>query len=719
MTTIAQLPAATSVGPSDLLPLSQSGVLYSVSVSELTANLQPLLDVPTGDLLGRNSIGGGAPESVSLGAGLVLAAGILNADGGDHAGFPVQAAMSLSDNLVISNGTPGLLPVTALRGLFSAGTGVSIDDNGVVAVTVASIAGPAGPQGPAGPTGPAGPQGLTGATGAGLAAPAAGNAASSIGASDYVAIWQNGANAWMPYGQFLGGQTINQLPAAAPAADSDELLVAQGSNSLSVQSFGSIWTYLQVKLPSYKPAVVELTGNTVLDATSHNGRILIASAPLTLTANFANMGSGFSCTLINLSAGSVAMGTGISSGSGAVSLPPGSAASLVGFSYSGGSLVWWSGISPNAPTLTVGSISAPGPGAAFIVGGGVFNDAPTALDFSSDGGATWIAAASPAITANAYSFTIPGLAAGTYTIRVRDHANPAVIGVSNSFSIIPSTISIAALPASVTEGTTLAVTGTVSPGNAGVNIGISNSATVAPTVWVGASVADGAWTGNVTPPAAGMIYIWAQQAAAPSVQAISPAINVVSASLNISAPATGAAGAALTVTGAVTPAGDAVNVQLSTQNTTVPTSGWTAAVNTSGSFSASLTPSAAGTYYAWAQDAVSGVTAVSAAIAVAAGAAVSYSINNPGGPFVHGGSSFLLNGYLSPAGLTVTTQIALSTSNTVAPTSGWQQVSNTFDNNTVWGVYATTPATAGNYYIWVETTTGAGLTVSPFTVTIT
>jgi len=717
MTTIAQLPAATSVGLSDLLPLSQSGVLYSVSVSQLTANLQPLLDVPTGDLLGRNSIGAGAPESVSLGAGLLLAAGVLSADGGDHAGFPVQATMSLSDNLVISNGTPGLLPVTALRGLFTAGTGVSIDDNGVVAVTVSSVAGPAGAQGPDGPTGPAGPQGPTGATGAGLAAPAAGNSASSIGASDYVAIWQNGANAWMPYGQFLGGQTINQLPAAGPAADSDELLVAQGSDSLSVQSFGSIWTYLQAKLPSYKPGVVELTGNTVLDATSHNGRILIASAPLTLTANFANMGSGFSCTLINLSAGSVEMGTGISSGSGVASLPPGSAASLVGFSYSGGSLVWWSGISPNAPTLTVGSISAPAPGAAFIVGGGVFNDAPTALDYSTDGGTTWVAAVSPAITANAYSFTIPGLAAGTYTISVRDHANTAVIGVSNSFSIVPSTISIAALPASVTVGVPLAVSGAVSPGNAGVNVGISSSATLAPTVWVNAIVTSGAWSATLTPPATGTIYIRAEQASAPSVQAVSPALNVVAASLTVTAPATGTAGTALAVTGSVNPAADAVNVQLSTQNTTAPASGWSPAVNTAGSFALPLTPAAAGTYYAWAQDSATGLTAVSAAITVAAGAGLTYSFINPGGSYAHGTGSIALEGGISP-GQDVATQIALSTSNTVAPTSGWQSAT-VFNFSESWGIYATTPATPGNYYVWAETAAGASLAVSDFTVSVT
>jgi len=720
MTTIAQLPAATSVGPSDLLPLSQSGNLYAVSVSLLTETLQPLLSVPTGDLLGRNSTGAGAPETVSVGTGLALASGTLSADGADHAGFGVQATMSLSDNLVINTATaPGLLPVTALRGLFSAGNGVSIDDNGVVAVTVSSIAGPAGPQGPAGPTGPAGLQGPAGATGPGLSAPGAGNAASSIGSTDYVAIWQNGANAWMPYGQFLGGQTINQLPAAAPAADSDELLVAQGSDSLSVQSFSSIWTYLQAKLPSYKTGVVELTANTVLDGTSHNNRILIASTPLTLTANFANMGSGFACTLINLSAGSVTMGSGISSGSGGTSLPPGASATLTGLSYSGGSLVWWSGIVPNAPTLTVGSIAAPGPGTPFNIGGGIFNDAPTALDYSVNGGTTWVAAANPVITANAYSFVMPGLGSGTYTIQVRDHANIAVLGVSNSFTIAAPEIAMNALPASVQLNQAVAVSGTVTPGNNAVRVGISASGTVAPSTWVTASVANGAWTASLTPAAAGTIYIWAQQTAEISVQAVSSAISVVAASLTISAPATGSAGAALTVTGTVGPAADSVNVQLSAQNVTAPSSGWTASVNSAGNYTAALTPAAAGTYYAWAQDPATGLTAVSAAITVAAGAAVTYTINNPGASYAHGAGTIGITGGLSPAGTSVATQLALSTSNTVAPTSGWETAGYIADNNTFWGQYYTTPATAGNYYVWVETTTGEGLTVSTFAITVT
>jgi hypothetical protein len=720
MTTIAQLPAATTVGPADLLPLSQAGLLYSVSVSLLTENLQPLLSVPTGYLLGRNSTGAGAPESISIGAGLALAAGTLSADGADHAGFPVQAAMSLDDNLVINTETaPGLLPVTALRGLFTPGDGVSIDDNGVIAVTVSSVAGPAGPQGPAGPTGATGPQGPAGATGPGLSAPGAGNSASSIGASDYVAIWQNGANAWMPYGQFLGGQTINQLPAAGPAADSDELLVAQGSDSLSVQSFSSIWTYLQAKLPSYKTGVVELTANTVLDGTSHNNRILIASAPLTLSANFANMGSGFSCTLINLSAGSITMGIGISSGSGGTSLPPGASAALTGISYSGGSLVWWSGIVPNAPTLTVGSVAAPAPGTPFTIGGGIFNDAPTALDYSVNGGATWVAAPSPVITANAYSFVMPGLVSGTYAIQVRDHSNIAVIGVSNSFTIAAPEIAINALPASLPLNGAVSVGGTVSPGSNAVSVGISASSTVTPATWIAAAVANGAWTASLTPSAAGTIYIWARQSAEPSVQAVSTAINVVAASLNINAPGTGTAGTALTVSGTVSPAADGVNVQLSTQNAAAPTSGWIAAVNSAGNFSAALTPAAAGTFYAWAQDQASGLTAVSAGITVTAGAAVTYTINNPGGTYPSGSGTIGINGNLSPAGLSVATQLALSTSNTTAPTTGWETAQASFYNNTFWGQYYTTPATAGNYYVWVETTTGEGLTVSTFTIPVT
>lgn len=717
MTTIAQLTPAASVGAGDLLPLSQAGLLYSVSVSQLTAGLQTVIDVPSGALLGRNSIGAGAPEAVALGAGLALNGGTLAANGADHAGFPVQAALALSDDVVISaDGAAGLLPVTALRGLFTAGDGVAIQD-GVVSVTVSSVAGPAGPQGPAGDTGPAGPAGVAGPVGAGLAGPAAGNSASAVGDSDYVALWQNGALAWMPYGQFLGGQTIDELPAAGAAGDSDELLVAQSGNMLSVQSFGALWTYLQGKLPSVKPDVVELTADTVLDSTEHNGRILVVSAPITLTANFANMGPGFTCTLINLAAGAVTMGTGITSGSGTASLPPSASATLVGLSYSGGSVVWWSGVVPSAPTITISAITAPALDTAFVVSGGVFNDAPVALDYSIDGGANWVAVASPVISENAFSFTVPGLTAGTYAVRVRDHNNVAVMGTSNNFTIAPPSIDIGALPDTVTLGAAVAVSGTVAPGNAAVQIGLSASATVAPTAWTNAVVNGAAWAGSLTPAAAGTVYVWAEQVASTGVRAVSAAVSVVVAALSVSAPASGTAGTALTVSGTVSPVADAVNVQLSAQSDTVPASGWVAAVNSSGSYTAALTPAAAGTYYAWAQDPATGDTAVSAAITVAAAPAVTYGFNNPGGSYVHGVDTIGLNGAVTPA-QDVATQVALSTSGTVVPVSGWMAASIIYSNS-IWAAYYTTPAVAGSYYVWVQTADGESTAVSSFTVTVT
>ncbi|MDE8345613.1 MAG: collagen-like protein [Acidocella sp.] len=718
MTTIAQLPPVISVGPGDLTALSQAGVLYAASVGQLTVGLQPAISVPSGALLGRQSIGAGAPETISLGAGVVMQAGALAANGADHAGFPVLGAMSLTDELVANvSGQPGLLPVAALRGLFVAGDNVAIDDNGVISVTLSSVTGPAGVAGPQGPAGVAGPVGAMGPAGVGLTGPAAGNSASAVGASDYVALWQNGALAWMTYGQFLGGQTIDQLPAAGPAADSDELMVAQGGNTLSVQSFGALWSYVQGKLPSVLGGVVELSANTVLDATTHNNRILVASAPMTLSANFVNMGSGFFCRLVNLAPGPVTMGTGITSGSGSIILPPGAMTDLMGLSYSGGSLVWWSGVTPNAPTITIGSIIAPALNIPFTVSGGVFNDAPTALDYSIDGGVTWVAAASPVITQNAFSFTMPGLNPGVYAIRVRDHANVAVLGVSNNFTITAPSVSLGAVPGSLLVNQSVSLAGTVLPANAGVQVGLSTSQTVAPSAWVAANVAQGAWSATLTPMTVGDYYVWVSQSADVAVQAVSGVVSVVAASLSVSAVASGMAGSALAVSGTVTPAGDAVGVQLSTQNTSAPSGGWTPAVNNAGTFTVNITPQAAGTYYVWAQDAAAGTDAVSGAITVSAAAALTYGINNPGSSYVHGVSTIPLNGAINPP-QGVNTQVALGVSATVPPSGGWVSAS-VIDGNAIWAAYVGTPATAGAYYVWVQTASGGSVAVSDFTVTVT
>lgn len=230
-------------------------------------------------------------------------------------------------------------------------------------------------------------------------------------------------------------------------------------------------------------------------------------------------------------------------------------------------------------------------------------------------------------------------------------------------------------------------------------------------------MSNGAWSGSLTPAAAGTVYAWARQVSDPSVQAVSTAITVVAASLTVSAPASGTAGTAMSVSGTVSPSGDAVSVALDTQNSLVPASGWSAAANSGGNFTGSLTPAAAGTYYAWAQDAASGLSAVSAAISVAAGAAVTYGFNNPGASYPHGGGPIGMNGAVTPA-QDVATQVALSTSNSVVPTSGWQAAS-IINSNSLWAVYYTTPAAPGSYYVWVQTAAGTSTAVSSFTITVT
>lgn len=290
------------------------------------------------------------------------------------------------------------------------------------------------------------------------------------------------------------------------------------------------------------------------------------------------------------------------------------------------------------------------------------------------------------------------------------------MGVSNGFVIAPPSISIASLASSETLGSAIAVSGLVAPGSDAVQIGLSASATAAPAVWVNAVVNAGAWTGSLTPAAVGVVYVWAQQVANTAVNAVSAAINVVAASLSITAPATGTAGTALTVSGTVSPAADGVNVQLSTEISTVPTGGWTAAANSGGSFSSVLTAAASGTYYAWAQDPATGVTAVSSAIAVAAAPALAYGFNNPGGSYVHGVSTISLNGSVTPA-QDVATQVALSTSNSVVPSTGWQAAT-IINSNSLWAIYYNTPASAGNYYVWVQSAAGTNSAVSSFTVPV-
>jgi parallel beta-helix repeat protein len=81
MPVLQQLPQVPEVFPSDRLLIEQNGTTAVVTVGTLLEGLQPELLLAGGSLLGRASPGMGIPETIGVGAGLILSGGQLTADG--------------------------------------------------------------------------------------------------------------------------------------------------------------------------------------------------------------------------------------------------------------------------------------------------------------------------------------------------------------------------------------------------------------------------------------------------------------------------------------------------------------------------------------------------------------------------------------------------------------------------------------------------------------
>ena len=140
MPTIAQLPLATEVNDTDELPLSQGGVSRSLPVGTLLANTQDTITLATGSLLGRVSPGPGGPESIALGTGLILQNDVLLVD---STSFPLADELNLENTLLLNDtsGTAQLMPISLLRGLYTAGSNISIDSNGTITSTPTAATG--------------------------------------------------------------------------------------------------------------------------------------------------------------------------------------------------------------------------------------------------------------------------------------------------------------------------------------------------------------------------------------------------------------------------------------------------------------------------------------------------------------------------------------------------------------------------------------------------
>ena len=430
MPTISQLPAASQVTAADQIPISQGGVACSVSVGTLLAGTQPAILAATGSLLGRTSLGAGGPDPVGIGIGLFLNADTLVADGADHAGFPAQGTLIPSDEVVLSSeGNPKLLQLSLLRGLFSPGSNISIDQYGTISTT------------------------LTGGSMAGTSEYSITDLSTvaTISPGDLVAISQAGSDHTITYANLIDGLTIDEAQAAAVATGADTFLVAQGSNVMLRQTLSAVWTWLSSQLPTYLLPTLELTANTTLSAAVHNGRVLVCSQPITITPGSILVGSGFSCDLINLSAGNVTLASGITTSSGSPSLPPGQAASLVCATYSGGTLLYaWISVPPpssGVPGQVSGLTASTESTSSVLLAWAEPSPSPTsyAVQYRVSGTEAWVTA--PSVTT--LGCTITGLLSATSYDFVVSAANGSGVGLASAIVSATTTLSLS-VPGQVT-----------------------------------------------------------------------------------------------------------------------------------------------------------------------------------------------------------------------------------------------------------------------------
>ena len=350
-------------------------------------------------------------------------------------------------------------------------------------------------------------------------------ATGTIAATDLVGISQNGTDHAIAYASFLDGLTIDLAQPAAPASNSDTFWVAQGSSTMLRQSFSAVWAWIATQVPGYKRPVVELSVNTTLDGIVHNGRILVCSLPITLAPAFVNMGSGFSCQIVNLSGGVVTLGAGITTSTGSPSLLPGQYAEIVGVTYSGGNVIY-AGVSSSVITapgtvtgLTAAGATSSSMGLSWVAPGTGGIPTSYTVQYRVTGVTAWSVAGNAVI---ATSFVVSGLNPATsYDFEVFG-VNAGGTG-SPSASVTAATL---AAPGSVTSitwnvapsgsythgGGNIGVNAHVSPSTSAVQFGLSASATTPPTTWVAASyVNTDLWGAYVPIPAtAGTWYAWCE-----------------------------------------------------------------------------------------------------------------------------------------------------------------------------------------------------------------
>ena len=615
MPTISQLPAASSVSAADKMPISQTGSARATSVGALLASTQPAIIVGSPSLLGRTSVGSGGPEQVGVGLGMHISNGALLADGLDHAAFPTVSSLAVESDLVISNqGSPMLMQASLLRGLFSAGPNVAIDPNGVISTTaVVTTAGSVNPGSSVGTF----------------------QVVTSLSSQDLVAVSHAGLDHAITYSNFLDGVTIDQAQAAGPVGDSDTIWCAQSSNVMTAQSFNAIWLWITNKISNYKTPVVELTTNTTLDTTVHNGQMLVCSQPITLTPLISNMGSGFHCTVVNASTGNLTLGIGFVSSNGSLVLAPWQSATLSCATYSGGTIAF------AAMPCTSSVASAPGQ----VIGLSSSNTTSTSVTIS-------------------WQTPSGGSAVASYIVQFR-----------------PTGTTFWASSAPVVSSTSYQLTALQSSTSYDIVVAGQNATTL------GAASA--------------ILTVMTSSAALP----VPPQVSGVAA-IPTSSSAVQLSWSAQTGTAAAT--------NFTVQYRVIGSSSWASVTGINGS-GVSISGLQAATSYDFSIIGINSAGAGPASVTVTVVTlAISQSVISitwnmaPSGTYTHANGSIGVNAHVSPAASPVQFGFALSAT---TPPSNW--TAGLLVNTDLWGAYVPTPATAGNWYAWVEGLDGSAPTVSP------
>lgn len=589
MPTISQLPPATQVAPADQIPLSQAGATHSVSLGTLLAGTQPAILAGSGTLLGRTSIGPGGPEAITPGAGLALSGTTLSATGMDHATFPAASSLVATDQVVLSSsGQPKLLEVARLRGLFEAGSNISIGSDGTIEAHI--------------PTNTI------------VTLPAA----SAPSGQDLIGISQGGVDYAISYATLIDGQTIDMAQAAAPAQDSDEFWVSQGGSSMMRQNLGALWAWVTSKLPAYQQPVLELTADTTLDGTVHNGRMLICTQPISVTATSLNLGNGFACDIINLSSGAVTLSGAVLTSSGMTSIEPDQMAALRCGTFSGGSIIYASlsypgGTSSPPTAVTALSASAATLDSVALSWAGATQAASYLVEYRVQGTTSWTLATSGLTTP---FYTVGGLLQNT-------NYDFGVVAVNAAGSTSPTVITAATLaaltvPGQVTGVSTTGVTTNsvvltwtapttgAAPSSYVVQFRLSNT-----TSWTGSLSGITGTQATVTGLSAGSSYdfeVLASNAAGTgtpsavftaSTNSASGSVTAVTWNLVPSSSYTHGTGS-VAVNAHITPATAPVQFGLSTSTTTQPAV-WVAGSNVNTDLWGAYlpTPTSTGSYYVW------------------------------------------------------------------------------------------------------------------------